>query len=363
MRITASVAVTADGCLDDRTPQRLMISSPEDWAEVLRLRARHDAILAGAETLRRDDPSLLLRDEEARRARVRRGLRPDLLKATLTHSGDLHPDLRFFTCGDCERVVFTDRAKGPDGLPAEIVRTDPGERITARFIATELERRGVERLFVEGGARTLRMFFDEDLVDTLRLAVGTTLQVGDPAAPHLDIGTAYLSAPHVTERFGTTEVTTYRIHPDTSDDDARYLRMAIDASLRCTPSESCYCVGAVIRTPEGRLFTGYTHETSPTHHAEQEAVAKALAAGADLRGATIYTSMEPCSSRRSEPESCSELLLRLGFARVVFALYEPDRFVRCRGALNLRERGVEVRVIGSLAAAAREANRHLLSEK
>ena len=59
MRVTLSAAVTADGFLDDNSPRRLIISTPEDWAEVYRLRAAHDAILVGAETLRRDDPSLL----------------------------------------------------------------------------------------------------------------------------------------------------------------------------------------------------------------------------------------------------------------------------------------------------------------
>lgn len=47
-----------------------MISTPEDWEAVLRLRASHDAILAGAETLRRDDPALLLRDAAARNCAV-----------------------------------------------------------------------------------------------------------------------------------------------------------------------------------------------------------------------------------------------------------------------------------------------------
>ena len=74
MRVTLSAAVTADGFLDDNSPRRLIISTPEDWAEVYRLRAAHDAILVGAETLRRDDPSLLVRDEEvrARRRALRR---------------------------------------------------------------------------------------------------------------------------------------------------------------------------------------------------------------------------------------------------------------------------------------------------
>ena len=46
MQITLSFATTADGYLDDNSPRRLMISTPEDWEAVLRLRASHDAILA-----------------------------------------------------------------------------------------------------------------------------------------------------------------------------------------------------------------------------------------------------------------------------------------------------------------------------
>ena len=84
MRVTLSAAVTADGYMDDDSPRRLIISTPGDWEEVYRLRAAHDAILAGAETLRRDDPSLLVRDQAARARRVQAGLKPDIAKVTLT---------------------------------------------------------------------------------------------------------------------------------------------------------------------------------------------------------------------------------------------------------------------------------------
>ena len=134
---------------------------------------------------------------------------------------------------------------------------------------------------------------------------------------------------------------------------------AVDESRKCVPCATSYCVGAVVVTSDGSVFTGRTHETSATHHAEQEAVAKALAAGARLRGASIYSSMEPCSKRASEPESCTELILRHGFAHVAFALYEPDCFVACRGALTLRESGVDVRHCPELAGEVRAANAHL----
>ena len=169
MRVTLSAAVTADGYMDDDSPRRLIISTPGDWEEVYRLRAAHDAILAGAETLRRDDPSLLVRDQVARARRVQAGLKPDIAKVTLTRSGGLSPRLRFFTAGDADRYVFSPgEITGLQNI-ATVISTS--EAITAKYIVTELEKRGIEHLMVEGGAGVLRMFLDEGMADTLRLAV------------------------------------------------------------------------------------------------------------------------------------------------------------------------------------------------
>ena len=106
MKVTVSTAVSADGYLDDRSPDRLILSTPEDWAEVHRLRAACDAILVGAETIRRDNPSLLVGDEVLRRERIDRGLSPDPVKVTLTASCRLSPEANFFTRGDQEKIVF-----------------------------------------------------------------------------------------------------------------------------------------------------------------------------------------------------------------------------------------------------------------
>ncbi|MBP6292057.1 MAG: dihydrofolate reductase family protein, partial [Alistipes sp.] len=241
----------------------------------------------------------------------------------------------------------------------QVATVIPAAEITAALIVTELEKRGLRSLLVEGGAATLRMFFAENLVDTFRLAVNPAVKVGDPRAPRLEVGSGYLQTPHSTESLGGMRVTTYAIKPDRTAEDRRYLQMAIDESRKCTPSTSSYCVGAVIVTTNRKIFTGYTHETSPTHHAEQEAILKALAAGVELRGATIYSSMEPCSERKSEPESCSELIIRHEFRRVVFALYEPDCFVCCQGALNLRRHGIEVSVDETLSGQVRAINAHI----
>ena len=355
MRITLSAALTADGFLDDRSPRRLMISTPEDWADVCRLRCDHDAILVGAATLRRDDPALVLRDEEARARRRRAGLRPDIAKVALTRSGDVDPALRFFTVGDADRYIFSPRQLPALEGAAEVVVCNP---VTACAVVTELEKRGVGSLFVEGGAAVLRLFLSEGMADTLRLAVNPALRLGaqgctpfrfDPPA-----GAALRS-----RLVGGMQVSEWTLRPDTSDDDRRLLGRAVEESRRCTPSPSSYCVGAVVRTADGRIFTGYTHETSPTDHAEQAAVSKSLASAAELRLESIYSSKEPCSRRASQPESCTAMILRHGFSHVAFALYEPDRFVACRGALTLREAGVDVRCYPDLGADVLAVNAHL----
>ncbi len=356
MRVILSAAVTADGYMDDNTSDRLVISTAGDWAAVHALRASCDAIMVGAETLRRDNPSLGLRDEGARSRRVAEGLRPDITKVTVTASGNLDAGLRFFTAGDADRVVFSTRPLPELEGAAEVVVMPGG--ITPAALVTALERRGIRRLMVEGGARILHMFLDSGLADEFRLAVNPSLTVGERGVARFRF-TPCESVECRREEVDGMEVRTYIFRKDRTDEDRAFLRQAIEVSRMCAPCDTCYRVGAVIRTAAGEIFTGYTHESSPTHHAEQEAIKKALQTGAELRGADIYTSMEPCSKRMSEPESCTRLIIRHGFARVVFALYEPDCFVCCRGAETLREHGIETRAYTESGDEVMEINSHL----
>ena len=357
MRITLSAAITADGYLDDNTSERLVISTPGDWQEVYALRGQHDAILVGAETLRRDNPTLRLRDEALRRQRQAAGLCPDITKVSVSHTSNLDPSLRFFTVGEATRYLFTNYENPAlQGLMEQIVTPEP---ITAAYIVTELEKRGVEHLFVEGGAQILQLFLQAGLADTLRLAINPSLSLGAEKGGAKFPCSMLENWPYTERWVDGMRILTYTFHADTSAEDLPLLHEAIAQSRHCVPSQGCYRVGAVLLTQQGERFTGYTHETSPTHHAEQEAIKKALQAGASLRGATMYASMEPCSQRKSEPESCSQLLIKHGFARVAFALYEPDCFVCCQGAQRLREAGIETRHYPSLGEEVLTSNAHL----
>jgi pyrimidine deaminase RibD-like protein len=146
-------------------------------------------------------------------------------------------------------------------------------------------------------------------------------------------------------------------------DDERWLREAIELSRSCPVSPKAFSVGAIVVGAGGDvLATGYSRQAGdPVVHAEEAALAALAAGDPRLATATIYSSLEPCSTRASRPRPCAELILDAGIARVVFAWREPELFVDCHGAENLRAAGVEVVEMPELAGLVREVNAHLLA--
>lgn len=164
-------------------------------------------------------------------------------------------------------------------------------------------------------------------------------------------------------------------------EDRYWLELACDLARKCPPSQTAFSVGAVIVGADGtELARGFSRETDPKAHAEEEALAKLRAAGitpepgdgrtlrewrgpggaVELGGATIYSSLEPCGRRLSRPRPCARLIVEAGIGRVVYAWREPSLFVEGEGEEVLRAAGVEVLQLADLAERAREPNAHLL---
>ncbi|HET6949837.1 MAG TPA: deaminase [Acidimicrobiales bacterium] len=147
----------------------------------------------------------------------------------------------------------------------------------------------------------------------------------------------------------------------TREQDRHWLGEAIALSRNCPPSTTAFSVGAIVVSGEGvAVATGYSRETDPHDHAEEIALRKLGDDEPGLAGATIYTSLEPCSARASRPRTCTELILAAGIPRVVFAWREPSIFVNCEGAEILMKAGVEVVELADLAHVVRSINQHLL---
>ncbi|MGI8662725.1 MAG: bifunctional diaminohydroxyphosphoribosylaminopyrimidine deaminase/5-amino-6-(5-phosphoribosylamino)uracil reductase RibD [Acidimicrobiales bacterium] len=129
-------------------------------------------------------------------------------------------------------------------------------------------------------------------------------------------------------------------------DEARMLEAIRAAgSVRAMTSPNPW-VGSVIETCEGATFAGAT-ERPGGRHAEVVAIDAAQASGADVRGATIWSTLEPCShTGRTAP--CTNALIAAGIARVVVAIGDPDPLVAGDGIARLEAAGIEV-VVGVCA--------------
>jgi diaminohydroxyphosphoribosylaminopyrimidine deaminase/5-amino-6-(5-phosphoribosylamino)uracil reductase len=112
-------------------------------------------------------------------------------------------------------------------------------------------------------------------------------------------------------------------------------------------------VGAIVVRDGVVLGEGW-HEQYGGPHAEVNAIS--ACGDADLRGATLYVSLEPCCHEGHTPP-CTEAILRAGLGRVVVASDDPTEKASGRGLGILRDEGVEVDVAGGeLAARARLDN-------
>lgn len=181
--VVLSAAMSVDGCIDDASEQRLVLSDAADLDRVDAERAAVDAVLVGATTVRRDDPRLLVRSPERIARRTAAGRPPQPVKATISRSGDLPPDARFFTCGAADRIVYLPSGvPPPDRLRGLATVVGAGDPLDPLRVLHDLAGRGVARVMVEGGTSVQALFLTAGLVDEIQLAVAPFF-VGDPAAP------------------------------------------------------------------------------------------------------------------------------------------------------------------------------------
>ncbi|WP_332330027.1 RibD family protein [Streptomyces sp. WMMC1477] len=181
--VILSAAMSVDGYLDDTSPERLLLSNEPDFDRVDQVRAESDAILIGANTIRRDNPRLLVNSEKRRAQRVADGKSEYPLKVTVTASGNLSADLKFWHHGG-EKLVLTvdgavEKARATLGELADVVRVGP--ELDWGLVLDELGRRGVERLMVEGGGTIHTQLMAQNLADEVHLAIAPLL-VGQPEA-------------------------------------------------------------------------------------------------------------------------------------------------------------------------------------
>jgi diaminohydroxyphosphoribosylaminopyrimidine deaminase/5-amino-6-(5-phosphoribosylamino)uracil reductase len=129
--VVLKLAMTLDGYLV--VPGRRWVTGEPARAEVQKLRAGCDAILVGAETLRKDNPQLTVRKTLRHSAECRNVGGEQPWRVVVTRSGKLPKGAHLFRDRNKERTIVYRRKKWSEVLK-------------------DLHRRGVSRLLVEGGA-------------------------------------------------------------------------------------------------------------------------------------------------------------------------------------------------------------------
>jgi len=136
--------------------------------------------------------------------------------------------------------------------------------------------------------------------------------------------------------------------------DEDYMRLALELAKRgegwVNPNPM---VGAVI-VKDGEILGVGWHQRFGEKHAEVNAIEDAKAKGYDVRGATMYVTLEPCSHWGKQPP-CADRIIREGFRRVVVAMEDPNPLVAGQGIEKMRKAGIEVEV-GVLEEEARKLN-------
>ena len=141
------------------------------------------------------------------------------------------------------------------------------------------------------------------------------------------------------------------------DQSEAHMRRALELAARGRGAVSPNpMVGAVIVGADGTVLGEGHHARAGERHAEVAALADARERGAEVSGATMFVTLEPCAHHGRQPP-CTDSILAAGIAAVVIGSDDPTEKASGRGPGVLRDGGVEVSFVdGAAATSARLLN-------
>lgn len=193
------MAVSLDGRITTRRRERITLGTRHDRHLMDVLRARADAVIVGAGTVRHDGFPVLVRDDEIRRQRVARGRSRHPVNVVLSHTLDFPATRPIFRRRDTRLLLYTTRQ-----APAARVRRFEklGEVVVLKrktmsptVVLGDLQRRGMRNVLLEGGGELHFAFAKEHAVDEIYVTITPRLIGGD--APSLLDGKGFLAKDHL----------------------------------------------------------------------------------------------------------------------------------------------------------------------
>src|SRR5271170_5542352 len=136
--------------------------------------------------------------------------------------------------------------------------------------------------------------------------------------------------------------------------DAQFMRLALRLARRGGGATSPNPMVGAVLVKGGKIIGRGWHRRAGLPHAEIEALRDAQKRGHHPRGATLYVTLEPCSTHGRTPP-CTDAIIAAGIRRVVAATPDPNPAHGGKGFAILRRAGIEVSA-GLLAEEAAEMN-------
>lgn len=162
--VAGHVTQTLDGRIACANGQSQWIGNTADLRHSHRMRALLDGVLIGAGTLCTDDPRLDVRHVDG----------PNPRRIVLSGSGRAlrePPDRNVFRPPGCDVVVGHATAATPDGARVAVVAPSGDDELDPAAVLTALRDRGVQSIYLEGGAVTLSSFLRAGCIDLLQVHV------------------------------------------------------------------------------------------------------------------------------------------------------------------------------------------------
>lgn len=174
--ITLSYAQSLDGSITHHRGQSMALSGPQSLVLCHQLRAQHDAILVGINTILADDPQLTVR--------LTAGKNPQpivldsCLRFPLAAKISRHPDRAPWIAATPQADLARRQELEAAGLTVLTLPVDGRNRVNLPALLTQLTDLGVRSVMVEGGARVITSFLDLHLVDRVVVTIAPVLVGG-----------------------------------------------------------------------------------------------------------------------------------------------------------------------------------------
>jgi len=135
-----------------------------------------------------------------------------------------------------------------------------------------------------------------------------------------------------------------------------FMRLALRLARRGYGATSPNPMVGAVMVKNGRIIGQGWHRRAGEPHAEIEAIRNARKRGHNPKGATLYVTLEPCSTRGRTPP-CTDAIIAAGIRRVIIGATDPNPKHAGRGFKILRRAGIEVAAIEEAEGKARHSVR------